>query len=536
MEALSILISEIIKKNKWFLIGLFVFGFLVRAFVFNFYLAENNNYWQVDSSTYHKIATNMAQGNGSSVDGSPSFYRLPGYSYFISFYYKYFQTNSNIECFSRKNALWLQVVLASFIPLLIFLLGFILSFGNLLISRLSAIYGAVHLGLVLYSGFFMTESLFIFLFLIFAILFFENLHLFFCNKRIRSRIGVRDDTREKKVIGTRFCSGICDNYGKKYSSVIPDSDPGSSPYLLKLFLAGLFLGLASLVRPVGHYLIFLSILIIFFSRTLNVSSENSFKEKIKKSLALFIGWLVVALPWLLRNYLLLGQIFFHTLPGGHFLHFSAARNVAYEQNCSYDQAKDYLRKKVSKLVKNKKKNIGRNLNEIEVCNLRLKLAVKYFRKHPLLTLKHWLTDILRTTFSLYSAEILYLESGRKSIDYFSGKRTIWDLFKRYLDPPTKNPWLKSLVYLEIFLFLFILLGVYSGFCLALVFLFKLGYRSSACLYFKVLPFIFLFLVIGLAGGYSRMRLPAEPFLIILSFSFYVWVFNLKKLKKENGFT
>lgn len=506
---MSILISDIIKNNKWFLIGLFIFGFLVRAFVFNFYLAKDNNYWQVDSNTYHKIATNMATGNGSSVDGKPNYYRLPGYSYFLSFYYKYFETNS-------KNVLWLQILLASIIPLLIFLLGFVLSFGNLLISRLSAAYSSIHLGLVLYSGFFMTESLFIFLFLIFAILFFENLHLFFC----RRNLGDFENGFSFIYCPAYMCSG---------PSFIEMEEHFEEEKIrrkfIKLFLSGLFLGLASLVRPVGHYLIFLSILILFFSR-------NPLKIKIKKSLTLFVGWLVIVLPWLLRNYLLLGQIFFHTLPGGHFLYFSAARNVAYEKNYSYDQAKDYLRKKVSKLTKDKSCRIGRNLNEIEVCNLRLKLAVKYFKKYPLLTLKHWLTDILRTSFSLYSAEILYLESGRKSIDYFSGKRTIWDLFIRYLNPPTQNPWLRFLIYFEIFLFLFILLGVYSGFLLSLFFLFKFGYRSSACLYLKVLPFIFLFLVIGLAGGYSRMRLPAEPFLIILSFSFYAWVFNLKKLKKE----
>ncbi|MFH1461444.1 MAG: hypothetical protein ABIF12_00640 [bacterium] len=505
------MISKIIKNNKWFLISLFIFSFLLRATVFYYYLGKDNNYWQVDSGAYHKIAISLSQDKGVSIDGNPNFYRLPGYSYFLSFYYKYFEQN-------RKNALWLQIFLASFIPLLIFLLSFVLVFGNLWAARLASLYSSFHLGFVLYSGFFMTESLFVFLFLIFSILFFENLHLFFCRRNLLNG---------NNVSPFIYCfDEICSGAGFIALEEKLEEEKIRRNFI-KLFFAGLFLGVSGLVRPVGHYFLIFSILILFFSR-------NSFKNKFKKSLVLFIGWLTAVLPWLLRNYLLLGQIFFHTLPGGHFLHFSAARNVMYEINCNFDQAKDYLRGEVIDLSAQEAQKIGRNLNEIELCNLRQDLAIKYFEKYPLLTLKHWLTDILRTSLSLYSAEVLYLESGRKQVDYFSEKRTIWSLFKRYLIPQTDNIYLKLLVYLEILFFLFILFGVLAGFILSMILLFRYGLRSPTCLFCKTLPFVFIFLVIGLAGGYSRMRLPAEPFLIILSFSFYVWIFKLKELKKENG--
>ena len=463
--ALNILINQIFKQHKWFLISLFIFSFFVRAAVFYFYLEKDKNYWQVDSNTYHKIAESVAQGDGFYTNNKPNFYRLPGYPFFLSIYYKCFSADT-------KNVLWLQILLASIIPILIFFLSFVLISGNIWIAKCASFYSSIHLGLILYSGFFMSETLFIFLFFIFAILFFQNLHTY-----------------------------------------------------LNLFLAGIFLGLASLVRPVGHYLVFFAILNLFFW-------GNKFKYKIKKSVIFFVGWLVVVGPWLLRNYLLLGQVFFHTLPGGHFLHFSASRNVMYEQNCNYEKANDFLRDKVTKIVDYKERVLKRKLNEIEICNIRQELAIEYFKKYPILTLKNWCTDILRTSLSLYSSELLRIESDNKPFDYFSSKRTIFSLFKRYLIPETRSMFLRVLIFFEIVSFAIILIGFLLGSIISVFLFFRKKNFFVSCLYFKVLPFIFLFLIIGLAGGYSRMRLPAEPFIIILSFVFYYYILDVKKLKRE----
>ena len=102
-----------LKREKNFLIVLFLFSFLVRSLVFHCYLGKNKNYWQVDSNTYHNVAVNIAQGKGISAQGKPSFYRLPGYSIFLSIFYKIFGVDT-------KNVLWIQIFLASFIPIFIF--------------------------------------------------------------------------------------------------------------------------------------------------------------------------------------------------------------------------------------------------------------------------------------------------------------------------------------------------------------------------------------------------------------------------------
>lgn len=501
-----------IKENRFFLISLFLLSLAIRFLVFHFYLDKsgasfehwetNKKYWQIDSNTYHKIAVDIAENKGISVNDEPNFYRLPGYSIFLSLYYKLFGIDT-------KKALLVQIFLASFIPILIFLLSLVLFPSFVLLAKISSLYSVFHLGLVLYSGFFMTESLFIFLFLLFCILFFSSFHFFFCIRDIKTfyyRFLACDED---------ICSGP--GFQELTQKIEVESEKEYKIFTLnKLFFAGIFLGLASLVRPVGHYLIFLSILMLIFSRGL-------FKDKIKKCITLFIAWLIPTSIWLIRNYMLLGQLFFHTLPGGHFLYFSATRVAMQPLNANYYQARKIIENELVDLVKKEEKDLGRNVNEIEYCNIRMNLAVKYFLKYPIITVKHWLKDILRTTLSLYSSELVFIESGRKAPEYFSKKHTIWTMFKRHLFPKTKNMFLKFLIYFEIVTFFLILLG----FLLSLIYSFLNG---IFCSWFKVLPFICLFLIVSLAGGYSRMRLPIEPFFIIFSFSFWIYLFKRKNLK------
>lgn len=518
---------EVIKKYRWFLIGLFAFALFIRAAIFVGYLSKNQNFWQVDSNTYHLIAEQIAQEHGICADpGHPNFYRLPGYPLLLATFYKIFGPDT-------KNVLWMQIIIAALIPLLIFLLGCILFPQNILIAKAAGIYSSVHIGYVLYSGFFMAESLFIFLFLIFAILFLSSVHLFFC---FQNKCNCQED------------------YGFFRHLSLPDPIATSEPYLMlfddvfeneqqniiqctcqetelikssrNLLGAGFALGLASLVRPVGHYLILLSILILIFS-------NETWIQKISKSFTLFCGWLFPVIFWLARNFILTGHIFFHTLPGGHFLYFSASRIVMHECNCSFDQAKDMLRKQVDTLVAEKEQTQNKKLSEIEQCYIREDLAKQYFKKYPALAIKLWLTDILRTATSLYSAELLYIESGRKEFDYFNAKRTIKSMVYKYLVPQTTKAWLKWLIRLEIFMFLLLILGLFFGFLTTAFRCIKNWdseiNRIDLCSWLRSLAFATLFIVIGLAGGYARMRLPAEAFLIILSMSFWIPIFT--KLKE-----
>jgi 4-amino-4-deoxy-L-arabinose transferase-like glycosyltransferase len=498
---------NVLKEHKTYLVFLIVLAFIVRAFVFGGYLSKNERYLQVDSGYYHDVSVQIAHGEGlSNPDGSSSFYRLPGYSIFLAVYYLMFGVD-------KKNVLWTQVALASLIPALVMLLSLCLFPSFHMLARAVGLYSVFHLGLVMYSGFFMTETLFIFLLLIFMLLFFPHVHLWLCSRK---------DKKEKPRLLSSFFRDFCPEpictstwFIGLYDDVLQQErelKQEPTPQSWMLVLAGIVLGLASMVRPVGHYIIVLAIIMIIFS------SENVI-EKIRNSVGLVFGWLLIISPWLIRNYILAGSVFFHTLPGGHFLYLSAARVAMHVHSVSYWEARDLLSKEVGNIIAKQQDEQKKELHEVDKCRIHVSLAVEYFKKYPFLALKNWLTDIMRTCLSLYSSEIVFLESGRKEIDYFNKKRTIWSMFERYFIPQTEHAWLTILIWFEMVVFFIMLLGFIFG--IGSWFVSLVSFKAiDTCIWFRVLPFVGLFIFISLSGGYARMRLPIEPLLAIMSLRYW----------------
>lgn len=503
------------KRDQFFLGILFVLSLVIRVGVYHWYLSRDNRFWQVDSQTYHLVAQGIAQDKGiSQPNGTPNFYRLPGYPVFLAFFYKIWGDDP-------YYVLWVQIFLAALIPLLIFLLALALFPRRRLLVYCAGLYSCFHIGLVLYSGFFMTESMFLLLLLLFFIFFLPHVHWWFCRDTQLQRLQegcsccpnafayLPEDSTD--VPSFTFFYEQMQEAGHEQTCQVPSVDMNSK----YMFLSGILLGLASLVRPVGHYLVVLSLLLLLFS-------YGPWRSKCKYMAIFFISWLVPVLPWLIRNYLLLGSVFFHTLPGGHFLYLSASRVVMQAQECSYIQARLALNREVTALIKQEEKQRGQPLNEIERCYAHEKIARHYFMRYPGITIKLWLTDMFRTCFSLYSAELLYLENDRPEFDYFSSKRTLWSLFQRYLIPKTNNLLLKIIIYAEMAMFLLMLLGFLLSLILLSLNMFgKAPAWYDICTLSKILPFMALFVVIALAGGYARMRLGVEPFLII--FGWYGWL-------------
>lgn len=350
-------------------------------------------------------------------------------------------------------SLLIQIFLASFIPILIFYLSKILFSNNKLLPYVAAIFSSFHLGFVLFAGLAMTESLFLILFLLFLIFFYKQ----------------------------------------------------------KYFLSGLLLGLASMFRPVGHYLIIVSIFFIFIL----------YKNKIKNSILIFIGWLIIILPWLLRNFLLTGVLFFSTLPGIHFLKHSAARICMEIENITYSSALNKVSIEWQDLIKDVENKTNKKLNPVQVCNLAEKISISYFLNDIFVTAKHIFINMFKTCFSLYSAELLFLDTGK--LPEYSVNRGIKSILSRFLLPDINNKFLILIIYLEIFIFLFLLLG-FAGFILSSLFI-----KEYLYVLLKTFPFIFMFLFISLSCGFARLRLPIEPFLIVLAIEFWLKFFKERKL-------
>ena len=496
-------------KKVYALTLLVVVAFVLRAGVFLGYLSQDQRYWLGDSATYEVLATQLATtGSFATPDGTPNAYRVPGYPLFLSTIFK-------VTGINHQAALWIQIVLASFIPLLVYFLAITLLPWRPRVAWAAASITTCHLGYILYSGFMMTETLFILCFLLFLIP--------FCKAVLRADAEVKTcfqpDPCTTQQDSNRFYNLLTINPAAKGSGFVQfydellDTDvayaccarnPEQSEGL-NIFFAGLMLGAASLIRPVGHYLLIIAILVLF--------SAGSYRLKQFAECGLLgFGWFVVVGGWLLRNALLFGHVFFHTLPGGHFLYLSAARVVAAEQQISYQDARTQLRSIISERHATQAAKIGRQLNTYESCKIHEQLAIQVFKTAPLTSMKIWLQDMFRATFSLYSAELLYLDSGRQGIDYFATNRPMSNWFTRYLNPDTDKSWLKSVIWTEIVFHFFLLLGAML-FCIQA--LLGQSQRIKKLLWITM-PFVILFIVISLAGGYARMRLPMEFLLVIMA--------------------
>lgn len=433
------------KLDKKFLFFLFLFSFLLRIIFFIYFVKDSSVIWQFDSRIYREVAQQIAAGNGiTNLNGTSNFYRVPGYSIFLAI---------SSFCGNFNYSLFIQIFLASFIPIIIFFLSRLIFKKNKLLPYISSLFSSVHLGLILFSGLALTESVFLIFYLFFYLFFFKH----------------------------------------------------------KYLISGLFLGLASMFRPVGHYLIFVSILIIFIL----------YRNKIQNIFKLFTVWFLIVFPWLLRNFILTGVIFFTILPGIHFLKHSAARIYMQTNKCSYELALNKVSTEWKDLILNKESKLNKKINEAEKCNLAEKLSLRYLLKDLRISFVHAFKNMFKTCFSLYSSELLFLDSGGKLPEY-SNNRTFLSIINRFLFPKLNNKYLIIFIYLEILLNILLIIG-FLGFVLSSIF-----DNKHQFILLQILPFILLFVVISFSCGFARLRLPIEPFLIILSIEF--WLKFLKKRK------
>lgn len=451
----DVVIASFDWKVCWPSLGaLFVLSVVVRVAFFVCYTChEDHAYLAFDSAQYTKVAHNIATGNGIVQEsGVPNFYRLPGYPLFLAASYRLFGDDD-------YSALFIQIILASLIPVLIFILSLILFPGYVRCAQYAGFIAAVHFGLVYYSGLVATEALFLLFLLAFFICFFY--------------VVIWNNGKFRMLWESRI-----------------------------LFVAGFMLGCASLLRAVGHYLVVLCLVYILFSVV-------PIKSKLWSGVLLLLGWLSVVGWWLARNWLLTGYIFFHTLPGLHFLQYSAVHAYMGYVNFgddAYFATKKKLLGQWEALVEAKEITEHRVLNEPERYALAERLAFFCLVKSPLITIKNSIVNIIRTVGTLYSSLLLYVAPGT----VYERGMSLWFKVKLYLTPCVHDPWLRFVIYWDMILFFFLLFGTMLFFC------FALHNPIAWNVALTILPFMSLFLVITLAYGCARLRLPIEPLLIISS--------------------
>jgi hypothetical protein len=425
------------KKNLVFVLILFAVSLLVRLLFYQAFLRNNSMQLSFDSGQYHGVAVNISNGRGiTNADGSPHFYRLPGYPLFLSMCYSVLGTDVD-------KTMHTQIVLASCIPALVFFLGLQWFPAWPAVAYGVGVVAAIAPGFVILSGLVFSETLFMLFFLLFL--------LFLFSQRC-------------------------------------------------LFCAGTFVGAASLVRPVGLWLFVLVIGILFF--TLH-------EQRLRKIALFFCGWFLFVGLWLLRNFLLAGAIFLHTLSGPHILNHGATRVYMQAHNTTYEAAKYVMNQKLDEcVVRHSSKN-----DEYQHCVLQEQLAVKMLLCYPWQTIKLCVANALKTVMSLYSSELLFIDSGGQLPPY-DEQRSVTSMVMRFLKPQVHNHSILYVIYFEMILHALLLCGVIG---------FMWVWRKNIVTYVPIILLIVLFVSLSCICGFARLRLPIEPFFIMLAMAFWMQV-------------
>jgi len=450
-----------VKQHKVFLGVLFIISLAIRLAFYYTYFCHGTYAWiPFDTREYFDVASQILHGHGISVASlEPNFYRLPGYPLFVAL----------CQWLCGESLTWvaiIHIVLASLIPVLIFSLSLALFTYNVKIAKIASGIACMHMGFVIYANMFATESLCILFLLAFFILLLPMLSW-----------------------GT-VQTGVTVSY-------------------TRMFLAGVFLGGASLFRAIGHYVVVIAVVLLLFSLP-------SWRKRVVACGTCLLGWLCVVGPWLLRNFLLTGYLFFHTLPGTHFLHYWATPVCARVEHKTFTQAYDGLLEQKRQEITRRALAQGHALNAYEQSCVGEAVAFNYLRQHPVQALNHGLVQLIKTCIEPVGIHFIIVGAADDFYQkYASGSAT--EKLQVLLFPHVQPSILRWFIYIELVSILLMLMGW------VLLFVGSLCSARMRYALWRMIPFIILLIGVTVAFGSSRLRLPIEPLLIIGATAGWVWL-------------
>lgn len=248
--------------NKVTIPVLLIMVFVVRFIAVVAYSHSAKNPLGADASQYEKMAVDLLAGRGliNHYTGQATSWRMPLYPLFLAGIYYLFGHNI--------FAVWvIQCILGVLLAAAIYLISkIVFNEKTALLSALTFIFYQPYVFHLFYGGpfFLYSENLFVPLI---------GLHLFFFIKSLQDK----------------------------------ESDVRSS------FLAGVFLGLATLTRSIIAVFPFFVFLILYCNGTFRLPAV------LRKSLPLLIPFVLIISPWLVRNYLVHHKPFILTTEGGFAL-------------------------------------------------------------------------------------------------------------------------------------------------------------------------------------------------------------------------
>lgn len=458
---------------------LFFVSLLIRGAVLFFAIIPHGFYKQADSNDYHNCALSIAMGHGMyrADTHEPIFWRTPGYPPFLAFFYRYFgiqhytfDTNSTAQC----AALWFQIFISSFIPCILFYLALLLT-QHYTIAMLTAWITALHPGLILASTYILTEGL--------ALIFFYLFLLFLYKNCVRSS-------------------------GSYYS----------------IIASALLLSIYTWMRPMGECIGYGTTLLIF------LGGIGSWSHTAKKAGLFLIIFFLTLFPWYWRNYNLTHEWFFCPTIGNYLNCFSVPKILRRTLSKPLTECHHIAQQHAGREVY--KKRVALQGTGLYVSpNISKVVALPIIQQNFGYFIYDWIMEVSKTTFDFYTYHIIPMLNGSywyDPIEEFLPDKIAACLYAYPM------PWyLRLICWLEFLGALMLWIGLCAGFWkFVITALVKNSFTSMLHLWLVCLPMICI--IIGMTGGfgYARLRLPAEPLLIILSLTFWCkapMVSNRKRL-------
>jgi len=483
--------------HKQHYVLILMIAFVLRAFVFTSYIQRDQRYQQPDSNDYHIAAVCMTHGFGMHApNGRPVFWRTPGYPAYLSLFYdaNNHDTRFQNHRFEQHRALWVQMFICSFAPLIMSSLALTLTACPPL-AWMCAFIGTIHPGLILASTYLLTDGIAMILFMLFLVLFLNALRF----------------PHESALSISSFTPAWMHTLRQH-------------PYLT-LLGAALMLGTYTWMRPMGQFVAIICTILLLFSAA-------PLKARFMRAVCFFSLFAALIAPWFVRNHTLTGSWFFCPLFGLYLNVFNAPKILARIQDISLKDAHTIMTNTAAHetyLVTQKARAAG-DLRAICGENVCLTTALPVILAHPWYFLYDWTAEVLKTTFDLYASQLVALAN-----DTFRHDPLVEYLPEKWAECLYAKPlpvFFRVLAWLEaisaLVLWLGILLGVWS------FILFPLWkkrwdiFYSYGYLWLKAGTLIGF--VVGQTGGfgYARLRLPIEPLILIVALTFWTWWYTSRQ--------
>ncbi len=431
--------------NKIRLFTVLFVALLLRGVVFFQVIEDPRVVMQPDSGIYLSLAQGLIQNGSFSNPDSPDYpdpERMPGYPLFLASIMWVFQGN-------LLAAVLIQILLDSLSCLLICYLGELICRGS---GFLSGILAALNMGMITYSHFILTDSLFLFVSILVLLMLL--------------RVSRRRELKSNVFLGA-------------------------------------LLGIAVLIRPVIMYLpvLLIPLLFVCFITKLHVPAPAALGK------VLLIGLIFVCTlsPWLIRNFIHFGRFQLSSQSGVHLLQYVVPFVWQYSKGVPFLEGME----KARHAFKERAEKEGLDLivtDPFERSDLKVKMAVEYLRQEPKSAiLKAWIFGGAKNLFSPAIIDLSYLLRVKRPHFFYTKGTTFLERAWNFLKG-MQGFFGWAVIENIIALVLSRLIQVWGLVILLRHKTWEAVFLTSIILYFLV--------ILG-PVGYAKYRLPVEPLLIVL---------------------